>query len=257
MAIIEASATAQTASWYAESLRLTLFPAPGVTPNADSWWRELIGSDPETRTSKPATREHVDDGLYEGRRLQLTINTLGVIQWQILPDVPSPLDTPTGVFNVGPLQEVLTVFVSLMERWLPAAPASSRIAFGVTGVSPVAGHREGYEALGRLLRESVKLDPEGSSDFLYRINRPRPSLVIDGLAINRLSTWSVLKLRLLAEGPTGGLGRLVREAYACRAELDINTAATFQGTFDASIVGGVFQELQVLGIEILQSGDIP
>ena len=41
-------------------------------------------------------------------------------------------------------------------------------------------------------------------------------------------------MTVLAETAGTSQGRLVHEAFACRVELDINTAPTFQGTFDST-----------------------
>jgi hypothetical protein len=242
------------ADWLAESIRATVFPAPGPHPNAEPWWRALIGEDPETRTVKPATREYLEEGPFEGGRLQLVVNSLGVIQWQLQQQPMKEL--PAGLLNIGPLPDVTARFADLIERWLPMSPPATRIAFGLVAVLPVESSRGAYEALGRYLRESVRIDPNGSSDFIYRINRPRPSTIVSGLVVNRLSTWSALRLAVLASSLRQDPGRVVHEAYGCRVELDINTVPTFQSQFDAVTGGQVFRELQDFALEIVRDGDI-
>src|SRR5215813_13392776 len=78
----------RAADWLAETVRITLFPSPGVSVNPEPWWRAVTGVDPETRTTKPATREYMDAGPFHKHRLRLTVNPLGVIQWEMLPSEP-------------------------------------------------------------------------------------------------------------------------------------------------------------------------
>jgi hypothetical protein len=241
--------------WLVESLRATIFPVPGVASSPDTWWRDTIGTDPETRTVKPATREHLEEGPFDGGKLGLIINSLGVIQWQVTPEPPREL--PAGIPSAGALLALLPPFMAALEKWLPMSPVASRLALGVVVHAPVPGHREGYERLGTYLRQYVTLDPEGSSDFLYRINRPRASTTpVQGLRINRLSTWAVAKLTLLATS-VAIQGRVGVEHYACRVDLDINTVPTFEGTFGPAVMAEVIGELRQLALEILAEGDIP
>jgi hypothetical protein len=259
MAIQEPQTPIQMQQWLAETVRATIFPAPGATFNVATWWHQATGRDPESRTEKPATRERVEEGSFDGARLLLTVNPLGIIQWQLLPVVPT--EPPSDILNVGPLIEVQPRFSEMLTRWFPSCPPANRIAFGAVVLLPVRGHREGYERLGSLLRRSVNVDPAGSSDFLYRINRQRPSAAVerDRLQINRLSTWTVLKMSTMvaSAGAAGTSGRIIDERYACRVELDINTSPTYDGVFQPEATALVFEELEQMGLQILAEGDIP
>lgn len=240
--------------WLAESLRATIFPPPGVAPVAETWWRDTLNREPDTRAIKPATREHLEEGLLEGAKLLLTVNPIGVVQWQVV--ALPPTEVPSDLLAAGPLMTILPSFIGLLERWFPMCPGASRIAFGAVGLLRVSGHREAYERLATFLR-SVKIDPEKSTDFLYRINRPRESITsISDLRINRLSTWHAIRMGVLASPTGSGPYALINERHACRVEVDINTVPTFQGTFTPHQVTEVFRELQRLGLEIIEAGDI-
>lgn len=263
MAIQEQQTPVQMRQWLVETVRATIFPAPGATFDVATWWHQATGRDPESRTEKPATREHVEEGSFDGAsdgvRLVLIKNPLGIIQWQL--NLLVPTEPPSDVLHVGPLVEVQPRFSEMLRRWFPSCPPASRIAFGAVVLLPVSGHREGYERLGSLLRRSVNVDPEGSSDFLYRINRQRQSAAFDRdrLRINRLSTWTVLKMSTMvaSAGAAGRPGRIIEERYACRVELDINTAPTYDGVFQSEAAALVFEELEQMGLQILAEGDIP
>ena len=102
----------------------------------------------------------------------------------------------------------------------------------------------------------VQLDPAGSSDFMYRINRRRQCKSgISSLAINRLSTWSVARIQDITmeahrtvPGPS---------SYVCRLELDINTAPEFKSALRKSSLTKLTDELIRLANEIASEGDKP
>jgi hypothetical protein len=138
------------------------------------------------------------------------------------------------------------------------APPSKRLAFGCVLTHPAEDRAEGYRWIANLL-PSITLDPERSFDFNYAINRPRPTHTdIDGLVINRLSKWSVAKLRSihlqLSQGPKA---LLAPELIACRLEVDINTAPEFSGEFSANNSEPIVYELIELGTEIATAGELP
>lgn len=122
----------------------------------------------------------------------------------------------------------------LKQRDALFATPANRIAIGFIALSRVSSKAEGYRVLDELL-DSVKLDPEGSSDFLYQINRPT-EVEFTGrkVPVNRFTRWSVMyrptPTVLLNEGGTSGDPvRQGGEEFWVRLEADINTAP---GAFD-------------------------
>ena len=240
-------------------MRATIFPAPGVPFTAESWWKEAVGGEPESRTVRPATRQRQEEGPFEnGGRLSLSINPLGIVQWTLTAEQPK--DVPEEIPTIGPVDELAKPFLGLLNRWFrsPTCLTASRLAFGVTAILPVEGYREGYETIALYL-PAVTIDPTNSTDFQYRINRPRPSSTrLPGLQINRLSTWNVFRMTVLA-GPTSdpASASVVGERFGCLAELDINTAPSFAGPFTSRDTSSVMSELERLAIEILAEGELP
>ncbi len=240
-------------------MRATVFPTPGQPITADTWWTDAVGGEPETRSVKPATRQRQEEGPFEGGgRLSLSINPLGVIQWQVTPEVPK--DIPVDIPAVGPVEELSKPFLGLLNRWFRSTtcPTASRLAFGVTALLPVEDHARGYETLASYLH-ALKIDPHNSFDLLYRINRPRRSISeIQELRINRLSTWVVQKISMVAGMESDPRSSsVISERYACAVELDINTVPTFTGTFTSRDTSALFSELERLAMEILAKGDVP
>jgi len=151
-------------------------------------------------------------------------------------------------------------FGEFVTRWLQLedCPILTRLAFGAILMFPVDSREAGYSQLQPYL-PAVELDPIHSSDFQYRINRPRVStLGIAELGINRLSTWSVMYVQsaTLHLGSDGASQRVGERRFACRLELDINTAPDPEITLDPSVLPKVYRELVTSGDEIVQMGDI-
>lgn len=243
--------------WLAESLRSTNFPSPGADYNADEWWHHILGQDPESRTVRPAAGERKEEGTFGGGRLALEINAGSIIQWTLSPTPPK--DVPTEFLTVGRFIDTCDAFSDLMRRWYELAPRLNRIAFGAVGLVPVANRIEGYRLVAEYLHQ-VRIDPEGSSDLLYQINRRRPSRTgVERLEINRLAKWSVAELRIVVQAASapGVEARLLPSMTACRAELDINTVQEFSGKFTPPASGQIFDELVGMAREILETGDRP
>lgn len=246
-------------AWHAESLRLTAFPITSTPLNDTNWWTELMGEPAETKTVQPKFDRQTEQGLFLGAKLVNQVQP-NRIDWliQLTDQESGAIVFPT----IGPFLEVIEPFVELMLRWfnLKTCPELKRLAFGPTFVYPVDSRVAGYRQLSVYLH-SIKLDPEGSSDFLYQINRIRNSTSkIDGLKINRLSKWSVSALQRMdfSVGKEIDLSVTKRQAqYACRLDLDINTAAEFAGPLPKKQLSLIFQELLDLAKEIALEGDIP
>jgi len=254
--------TAPVSSWRAQVMRATFFPAPGTPLTADSWWNDAVGGEPESRLVRPAARQRQEEGPFEdGGRLVLSINPLGIVQWTLTAEPPK--DVPENIPTVGAVEEIAKPFIGLLNRWFrsPTWMSASRLAFGTTALLPVEGQREGYETLAPYL-PAVTIDPVNSSDFQYRINRPRPSASrVPGLSFNRLSTWSVYKMSMMsivASPETVAVSpSVMREQFCCAVELDINTVPSFTGPFSSADASAVMTELERLAIEILAKGDVP
>ena len=246
--------------WQTQALRLTAFPGPGFAPTDTTWWADLVGQPPESRLSQPRLAMYSSEGPFDQGRLVLRLQ-FDRIDW-VLSAFDKPTTDTQGLPTLGGLPAVLSTFVGLMSSWLDsdACPALVRLAFGAVLLQQVTTREEGYRQLAPYLH-SVRLDPLRSSDFLYRINRPRDSAcAITGLRINRLSTWSVVLQKsgaLVIRPGTAFLLQPSTEDYACRLELDINTVPGSGPELPRRQIAQVFQELVTLGSEMAEKGEIP
>lgn len=243
-------------AWHVETMRVTAFPGDVVSTEQLSWWEDTVGFPPETVQSRPRTGQYQARGDFEGRQLILQVQP-GRIEWTLRPIMKAE-DEP-GLPLLGPFSEVVASLSKVVVPWLPKAPALNRFAFGAALLQPVESVRSGYALIQKYL-PAVRVDPDGSSDLFYQINRRRPSVTrIDGLRMNRLSKWSVQLAEIVTM--TVGSGNVVTRALgteaACRLELDINTTPDFAGAFPPDQLRALLQEMIDLGHEIAQKGDIP
>jgi hypothetical protein len=241
-------------AWQVESFRVTCFPSSTTKFSAENWWQDTIGEQPENTTVRVRDGFRQDDGHFNGRKVVLGVQPIR-IDWLMVPNEEE------GQVTIGSFEDSLASFLEMMARWFKISPALRRLALGTILALPVESRQTGYELLGNYL-PNVKLDPIGTSDFLYQINRPRNSQVqISELQINRLTKWSVLQRGLVGFelSPNAPVATLVpsSETFACRLELDINTSADYKNDLPSDKLTAVFNELVDLTKEIALKGDIP
>jgi hypothetical protein len=243
-----------------EFLRLTAFLHADERVTEPTWWSDLTGSQPEQRTSKPGRGEFQDAGPIGDTFLSVSLQA-GRVDWFLTPGPFEPtLDLVAKINSVGIFPEKFGAFEDLLNRWLTVSPRMVRLAFGAVVFVPVESKEAGYRKLAEYL-PGVKIDPDGSEDFLYQINRPRKSINgITGLRMNRLSKWSVAyfqRFRLGIPVPTQQVqGKPGDRTHACRIELDISTPADASDALPQDRLVHVFRELVDFGSEIAQKGDI-
>jgi hypothetical protein len=261
MSTQEASSLLDRAShWQARSLRVTAFPSPSAKIGEPKWWRELLGTDAETRNQRPSRGELTEQGPFDTGLLTLNIMPVR-LDWTLSskPDLESD---DGGIPTLGGFQETGDKFMKLMAEWLGLATTAplQRIAFGAILDQPVRDTEEGYKLLARYL-PSVQLSTD-STDFFYQINRPRElkSSQTEKLSVNRLSKWSCVSLRRglfqYSLDGTQNTSVLGETTYACSVELDISTSADFKGELPQQALVQILREQYDLGKEIAAKGDI-
>lgn len=245
------------ADWRAESLRLTAFlRRPEDKLNVGSW-QEFLGDEPKSSESRPREGLVLEGGPWEQGWLSLEGSPIRV-DWRLGVN-PEYREISTEIPSLGDFESVQDQFEILMMRWIKKSPPLSRLAFGAILNLPVENLAEGYRLLGNYLPK-VEIDPEKSRDFLYQINRRRPSRSgNEGLEINRLTKWSVSQLRagIIDLSPEHGhFMETAEPLIVCRLELDINTAPEFKSGLKKMKLSKLFDELVELGMEIARNGDI-
>lgn len=256
---VESVGNGRLARWEARVLRFTLFTSEPVQAAPDDWWQRVTGELPVETVGNPREGTRQVSGPALGG--QLTVATQPQrIDWILSPNVAVEEGAPLGrMFDrIGLLTSVLPQFLEVLRGWIPQAPPSSRLAFAPLLEFPVEDRVRGYYELGPFL-PAVQIDPEGTADLLYQINRPRPSRTgVPDLLINRLSKWAVAVFGVtgiaLGGGPQQSVDMTV--GHACRLEMDLNTAPQQGLEFSPEQALDLLEELVELGNEIAERGDI-
>ena len=237
--------------WQTEALRLSVFPDNPDDATKTQHWQSLIATPPETVNRPPQMPQVIEEGPWNNARLQVA-GQPGQVHWRTFSATPKR----EGPIVVGPFASAVPPFRALMERWLAeSCPTVNRIAFGATLLLPTDSLREVCRRLDGML-PFVTIDSDGTSDFMYRINRRRWSAHDDALQINRLATWAAMQtIGLEVAIGAGALSvGTAQEAHFCRLELDINTVPSQKIPQDISVI---FGELVDAATEIAEQGDVP
>jgi hypothetical protein len=246
--------------WSMEFLRCTAFTLAGASQSAANWWTRLTGSEPEQITSNPRLGATQAVGQFGPGNLVVSTQA-DRVDWfltPVPPEVAPPImgQAPAEFFkpaSIGSADEAFTNFLELSQRWLAfeEIPNVNRLALGGALLHQEQDKRAAYERLANYV--PVQLDPE-SSDFLLQINLPMQSrLNIEGLTINRLSKWAVLRIKTLSLNV--GSPRFTEDStIALRSEIDINTAQEYQVDLQKDQLPLIMDELVEHGRDIIANG---
>jgi hypothetical protein len=255
MSNLEQEQQANISQWYAQELRLTVFLSPAAQIGDQTWWKSLVGEQPQNEIFQPQTGVKRYEGLIKDNEIErgliLTIHPTR-IDWQLVSLNSSVSEFPT----IGSFISSTNYFLTLMLRWLEDSPPIQRLAFGASLLKRVEDPENSYEQLSKYLPFDLDLD---SSDFSYQINRPRKSTIDENLIINRLSVWSIATLLTLEAGFGNFQSNYAYptvQSTSLSLNLDINTFGEFIDSSDQKKIKQVFKELVELSKEIAEEGDI-
>lgn len=243
-------------AWHVEMMRLTAFPAPrpravNAAEIARTWWSKLFSEPYEQTTQDLRSGITRIQGKVNDAYMLVVENPVSFELRCLAGDPAKPTPEADALPHFAAAVES---FQALAVRWLGLedCPPLRRLAFGATLLIPVANQKIGNEILNKYLPH-VAVHSQ-SSDFLYQINRRRPSSALRGLHLNRLSKWSIQEVQDLTISADGsviqGPGVL-----ACRLELDMNTVPSLD-PLPQNHFPNLFGELVELAGEIARDGDI-
>ena len=242
-----------SAEWGTHSIQLIAFPADPMAGMTQEWFTAITGEVPEV-TKTRIRRE--DQAEVQGRLLSLTCE-ISKIVWaeHAVFKVDEP---PSEMPSIGVFAEVRERFTKLIAGWWAVCPPIWRLGFASKIVIPTSGREDSYERLSKCLADSVKIDTKNSSDFNYRINRPRQSKVLPDRKVNRLVTWSAFRIELGLQSSASPQGApLMRIAvHSCSADLDINTTQENTEPIPLDNLPSLWEELKGMGAEIAERGDV-
>ena len=240
--------------WDIENLRLSIFHPGGSV--GTGLWRQLMEEPPENSSVMERQGITQEQGIVDGNVLLLVIQN-GRLDWHLLPG------PTTGTIRESP--PTLTVAgpkISLLRRALdvsvPVCGLVSRLALGAVLTRVAKNHSEGLEQLSKYL-PCLEFGDQEFSDFVFQINRRRPSPSAPHVRVNRLSRWQLEEV----QGGTFAVGssvlpnfELSQPIFMSRLTLDINTLQD-GSAFSNERMPGLFDDLVEFVYEISTKGDIP
>jgi len=248
----------QSEKWNTDLIRFTGFLSPEAQISDLNWWQILTNEQPEIKNFQPKKRFFQEKGPYKKGELLITVDPFRAdIVYKVLDNIEED-----SVKNIGDFEKTNNLFNDLINTWcsLDNFPSFQRIAFGTILTKPTADRKKGYVILSKYLSDTLKIDEENSSDFMYQINRARKvkTEYNKELIVNRLSKWSVQQSKFLGFTLNEDQQKIYQGNlfFSCRLELDINTVPGLNIRFSPGQSREIFQKLVELGKEISIKGDV-
>lgn len=258
-------------SWQVESFRATAFYDVGKTQfDASKLWSSLVHRQPDQLSSRPNEKIQIAQGRYGGNEKYIQCTTRpDRVDWTLqapqaqanITPIGAPVMASPNLPVIGTIGASLPPFLELVERWLKMNPEVIRLAFGAVLMYEATDQNEANQKIATLL-PTIDLGNSSSdsvSDLLFRINRKTVAR-IDGseILVNRISTWSTVQIgsvgfAISGGGPVQVLGQ--SGSFACRLELDVNTANNLGHPSIQRDASSIFAKLAHYGQAIAMEGD--
>ncbi|WP_315704999.1 MULTISPECIES: hypothetical protein [unclassified Bradyrhizobium] len=240
-------------NWLTESVRLSLFSSQVVKLTGENW-KQLTGQDEPEQEQKGSGR-HVFASNIIGGQLHL-----GAIanRCDIILSPVAETDMPEDILSVGNWPNSLEQFQKLTEPFLERLPFPVvRMALAPALLQRFPDRLSAYKTLVSLVK-TINQPPEKLHDLLLRVNWPQSSAVVDGLRLNRLTSWSVVQIQvqMLVSDGNRPATYMNEPAYALRLELDHNTDPKHIESFDAARLVPIYRELVNLALQNAQEGEV-
>jgi hypothetical protein len=247
--------------WSAETLRVSLFSSNIVKLTPDDW-KQITGKDTPEAEQKVVGR-HVMSGPFLGGHLNLSV--MGSrLDCALAAQPPADAIPESYIPSVGRWPGVCKEFVAATEGWVGGMSIPiHRMAVGIVLLAPQPGQEDAYKSLLGMVR-SLTGDPAKIRDLVFRVNWPVNSTSVNGLTINRLTTWAVVQIQyqILLQTDANVLSAkvLVDESpvsHFVRLEIDHNTDGQRTQPFDQNRLVPIYAELVNLALENAEKGELP
>src|SRR5579859_3703517 len=140
-------------AWQANNLRMTAFLSPDASIGDQTWWSELVESDPETINTQPRLKQRSEAGEYRDGTLLLQIQPTRS-DWVYTPKELVDGELPISFPTLGTFAEQCNLFRMVMRRWLTfsTCPPLDRLAFGTQLLQTTESFAASYQLLNLYTR---------------------------------------------------------------------------------------------------------
>jgi hypothetical protein len=245
-----------TKMWDTGLLRVTAFCLNPPDLGSIRWWDNVVGKPAETRQVRPGLGQLIEQGSFDERSLQLGVN-LARVDWIM---IPKPSEESETFGSLGNFAQAATTFRELISKWFAEPLSLNRIAFGASLFIHTKDQHEAIQQIKSML-PSLRSDLNEVQDFIFQINRPKPSVALPELgSINRIARWQVVLRQTLVANllPQVQPPVSTSQQTAANLELDINTPALSdtKKELPREKLSTVLEELSDNALEIALKGDI-
>lgn len=222
------AAQAPVSCWRIAQLRFTAFSSGGHSSKGDALFHAFFDFPPDAETMRKA--EFLSEFTATKGAVLYQLIVAGP-KWDFIVSASPPEDgIATEIPALPDEGDYESQFRASAIKLIEGSPKIIRVAVGEQFLIPQPSREVAYAKMATFL-PSVKIDPEGSSDFIYRINRAR-KLTLDNIdvTINRLSNWGCIKMERyhFQLPPTENNEQPRKIGEAVSLTTDINTSPLFQ-----------------------------
>jgi hypothetical protein len=162
--------------------------------------------------------------------------------------------------TVGFVRDLLPEFQRMAQNLIAGVEFPvNRIALGGQYFLSARSREDSYDQIAKLTK-SINVDTNRARELIFRINWPVQSGVVDGLMLNRLTTFNSMMFgQMVVQNQSGQVTVMPTSGdvvYVTSLETDHNTAPDQLGAFETDRLMPIFDELVRLTSENLAEGEI-
>jgi hypothetical protein len=241
--------------WKVESLRLTSFLKNDFNGSLlENWIREISGNEPLS----------INKSINYFQGLAPVNSTMLKLEWNFNRiDLFLNSNAPQIETNIGIYTDIGSIMDDTILRFfdVKGCPISKRLAIGIILNIPIKNSDEGADVLQPILKSVTNI--KGTTDFLYRTNKPVQSKTNNELKLNRLMTWSIGYLQYLRIPLIIGQNNFIQQnvqqdlkpEMICRLEMDFNTVENEEIVMSAVQQKAIITELITEAMKVAEKGE--
>ena len=239
--------------WLAEHIRVSLFSNEAVQVTEEDWC--AITKEKEAEARQAIAGGRVFSGRFETGLLNFSA-AYSRIDIVLASPLPTELPAEPKFASVGQWELVRDRFFQVTHSWIEQSKFPIvRIAFGAALNSPARGKIEAYNVLKQLIT-TVNVDPDRMQELMFRVNLPTHSNVIPHLTINRINTWSAIRIVYSNFEPSSPIPLMnTPQLDGVRLEIDNNTDVSRTERFPQNQLVPILSELISYASESASKGD--
>jgi hypothetical protein len=241
--------------WNVESLRLTSFLKNDFNNSLlENWLKEISKNEPLSINKSINYFQGLVQINSSMLKLEWNNNRIDLFLSSNAPPIESNIGTSNDIERL--MHDILLGFFDIND-----CPVSRRLAIGIILNIPVKDYDEGVDVIQPKLKSVSNI--KGTTDFLFRINKPVQSKMMSELKLNRLMTWSIGYLQILKIPFIISQQNIVQQnvqqdsksEMICRLEMDFNTVESGEIGMSADNQKSITIELLNEAMKVVEKGE--